>query len=328
MYPEIFRIGDFAISSFGLMLVVAFVASYFQLAYGLRRLGAGNEEDASAVVFAAGLAGIVGSKIYYAILHGDWSLLLDRSGLVWYGGFLLGTAAVLFVVIRRRLPPWHTLDAAGPALALGYGLGRIGCLLVGDDYGVPTDLPWGVKFPDGLPPTTAYHLRENLGVEVPESIPDATVLAVHPTQVYETLLALAIWGVGSWLLRRSRRPGSVALPVIGLLAVERFLVEFLRAKDDRILGDLTLAQAISVLVLLGVVALWFRRPPAPAEQGGVCPNGDRRAVGHGDAGEGDGAAPGDATGEGDEAPGERGGQARPAGDGSGSRDAGRKGGPA
>lgn len=262
MYPEIFRIGEFSVSSFGLMLVCAFVAAYLQLAWGLKRLRVGNEEDASALLFAACLAGIVGSKVYYAALYGDWRLLFDRSGLVWYGGFLLGTLAVAFVLHRRRLPPWRTFDAATPGLALGYGIGRIGCFLVGDDYGVPTDLPWGVEFPRGLPPTYAGSLRD-FGVELPADVPNSELLAVHPTQLYETALALLIWWIGIRTLKRhaGRRgvPGATALLVIGLLAVERFLIEFLRAKDDRFLGMFTVAQAISVAVLAAVTVLWIRR---------------------------------------------------------------------
>lgn len=259
MYPEIFRIGDFAFTSFGLMLVLAFVGSYLQLSWGLRRTGAGDEEDASALVFAAGVAGIVGSKVYFAILYTDWRLLWSRSGLVWYGGFILGALAVLWVMRRRRLPGWASADAAAPALALGYAIGRVGCFLVGDDYGRPTDLPWGVKFPEGLPPTTAGTLR-GLGVEVPADVTNGTVLAVHPTQLYETAMALLIWGVGVMLLRRRARRGTVALVVLALLAVERFLVEILRAKDDRFLGPFTVAQALSVLVLLLIAVLWTRRP--------------------------------------------------------------------
>jgi phosphatidylglycerol---prolipoprotein diacylglyceryl transferase len=259
MYPEIFRIGDFAFTSFGLMLVLAFVGSYLQLSWGLRRTGAGDEEDASALVFAAGVAGIVGSKVYFAILYSDWRLLWSRSGLVWYGGFILGALAVLWVMRRRRLPGWASADAAAPALALGYAIGRVGCFLVGDDYGRPTDLPWGVKFPEGLPPTSAGTLR-GLGVDIPADVTDGTVLAVHPTQLYETTMALVIWGVGVMLLRRRVRRGTVALLVLALLAVERFLVEILRAKDDRFLGPFTVAQALSVFVLLLIAVLWTRRP--------------------------------------------------------------------
>ncbi len=260
MHPELFHIGNFVISSFGLMLVLSFVASYLQLRWGLRWQAAGDEDDAAALVFAAGFFGIVGAKVYYAVLYRDWHLLFDRSGLVWYGGFILAVLALLWTIHRRRLPPWPTADTLALALAVGYAIGRIGCFLVGDDYGVPTDLPWGVKFPAGAaPPSTAGALRHQFGVHLPASIPDSRLLAVHPTQVYETLAALAIWGFGLWLVRRRPTAGVTGMAVLGLLALERFLVEFLRAKDDRFLGALTLAQAISLAVMVVAVLLLVLR---------------------------------------------------------------------
>jgi phosphatidylglycerol:prolipoprotein diacylglycerol transferase len=260
MIQELFHIGSFSISPFGLMLVCAFLASYFQLRWGLRRLEIGDEEDASALVFAAGLGGIAGAKIYYALLNMDWHVLFDRSGLVWYGGFVAGAAAVLWVVRRRRLPAWPLLDAATPALAIGYAVGRIGCFLVGDDYGRPSNLPWAVAFPVGLPRTTAGNLRQVFHVPISASIPDDTLLPVHPTQLYETLTCLLIWGAGLWLLRRRPAAGVVGLAVLAMLAAERFLVEILRAKDDRFFGDLTLAQVISLVILVVVAAVaWARR---------------------------------------------------------------------
>ena len=127
MIEEVFHIGSFSVSPFGVMLVLAFWAAYLQLRRGFKMAGAGDEDDASALLFAGGLGGIAGAKIYFAILYRDWHVLLDRAGLVWYGGFILGAACVIWVIVRRRLPIWPTLDAATPALALGYAIGRIGC---------------------------------------------------------------------------------------------------------------------------------------------------------------------------------------------------------
>jgi phosphatidylglycerol---prolipoprotein diacylglyceryl transferase len=123
---------------------------------------------------------------------------------------------------------------------------------------MPTNLPWGVSFPVGLPPTTAAELRA-FGAEVPAAIPGDTLLAVHPTQLYETTVAVGIWLVGRRWLKRPSMPGSTALGVLALLAIERFGVEFLRAKDDRFLGPLTLAQAISLGILLAAGLIWARR---------------------------------------------------------------------
>lgn len=259
MIQELFKIGPLTISPFGVMLMLAFLAAYFQLAWGMKRLGAGDAEDASAVMLWAGFAGIAGGKIYYAALYGDWRLVFERSGIVWYGSFLAGTLAVLWVMRRRELPGWLTADAAAPGLAIGYAIGRVGCFLVGDDYGVPTDVPWAVAFPEGLPPTRAYFLREEFGVPVDPALPADALLTVHPTQLYETALALGIWAVGLLVLRRQRRPGSTVLTVVSLMAVERFGVEFLRAKDDRFFGHLTLAQMISVAIVLAVGILAWRR---------------------------------------------------------------------
>ncbi len=274
MIQELFKIPYFGIpiSPFGVMLVAAFVASYLQLRWGLIHQGVGDDEDASALVFAAGVGGIVGSKVYYAILYGDWHLLLDRSGLVWYGGFFLGAVAVIWTLRKRKLPAWQTADAAMPGLALGYGIGRIGCFLVGDDYGRPTDGPFGVIFPHGLPETTAGNLREIFHYRVPDTVPDAQLVPVHPTQLYETVLGIGIWAVGFWLLRRaasrgSIRPGTVSVIVLSLLALERFGIEFLRAKDDRFLGSLTVAQGLSLAILALLAIFWTRRPaarPVPA----------------------------------------------------------------
>jgi phosphatidylglycerol:prolipoprotein diacylglycerol transferase len=262
MLREIFRIGPLSISPFGVMMVVAFFAAYLQMRRNLVRLEIGDDEDASALLLAAALGGILGAKIYYAILYRDWRLLLERYGLVWYGGFVLGTVAVLWTIRRRRLPPWLTADAVAPSLPLGYACGRVGCFLVGDDYGMPTDLPWGVEFPVGLPPTDVGNLRDQFGIEFPASMPSDQLVAVHPTQLYEVAVALLVWVIAMRLLARSSRPGTTALAVLALLAAERFAIEFLRAKDDRLLGAFTVAQAVSVAVLAIVAVLWSRRPRA------------------------------------------------------------------
>ncbi len=262
MISELFHIGPFSVSPFGVLLVAALFAASLQLRWGLRRVGssaARAADDAGALLLAAAVGGIVGGKAYYALLYGDWHLLYSRAGLVWYGGFLVGAAAVLVVIRRRRLPAWRTADAVAPALALGYGVGRIGCLLVGDDYGVPTDLPWGMTFPEGPIPTVARDLEREFGVELPPDVAADALVAVHPTQIYETVAALLIFWFGRSLLARGAAPGGVVLPIVGLLSIERFLVEFLRAKDDRFFGVLTLAQVIAAAILVLVVALWLHR---------------------------------------------------------------------
>jgi phosphatidylglycerol:prolipoprotein diacylglycerol transferase len=134
----------------------------------------------------------------------------------------------------------------------------VGCFLVGDDYGRPTDSWVGIAFPKGLPPTTADSLRD-FGVPIDPTIPGDTLLKVHPTQIYEALAAFAMFGFLMWLGKREHRAGSVFGWFLILLGLERFLVEIVRAKDDRFLGAFTIAQLISVLLVIAGGWLIARR---------------------------------------------------------------------
>ncbi|HXI21373.1 MAG TPA: prolipoprotein diacylglyceryl transferase family protein, partial [Gemmatimonadales bacterium] len=165
---------------------------------------------------------------------------------------------------RLKVPLRWTLHLCAPALAAAYALGRVGCFIVNDDYGHPTTLPWGVKFPQGLPPTTAFNMKQQFGIPIPPGMDPSTVLAVHPTQLYEVVLMLGVFAV-LWRLRTRNHAIGWLFGIYLLLAgTERFLIEFVRAKDDRIFGALTIAQVFSILLILagiGVVARLRTGPP-------------------------------------------------------------------
>jgi phosphatidylglycerol:prolipoprotein diacylglycerol transferase len=270
VYPLVIQLGPIAITGYGLMMMVAFLMAGWAIQLELReraRRGGGvgqaavSEDYAADIVIAAVIGGLVGAKVWYVFLTGEWDALLRRGGFVWYGGLIGGAAGVLLNGWRKRVPLRLTTEICAAPLALGYALGRVGCFLVGDDYGVPTTLPWGMKFPRGLPPTTVGEL-ERLHVRFPPGTDPMQVVAVHPTQLYETALMFLVF---AWLWRlRDHRHGTgwrfgVYLVLAGL---ERFLVEFLRAKDDRLLGPFTLAQAASaIMVVLGVYLMqrWKER---------------------------------------------------------------------
>src|SRR5438105_3229545 len=258
MYPTLIKLGSFEITTFGLMMFAAFIVGGWVLTRQFRRYGL-TDDAASSMVMTAALGGIAGAKIYYAILFRDWHLLLDRAGLVWYGGLIggfLGCGAYLLV---KKIDFFTAADAAAPALAIGYALGRIGCFLVGDDYGRPTNSWIGIAFPKGSPPTTAESLRQ-FGVHVDPSIPPDQVLRVHPTQLYESATALVITFILLAVARRPHPKGRVAGLFLILFGIERFRVEIVRAKDDRFLGPFTIAQLISVLaVVLGFFLLSLSR---------------------------------------------------------------------
>jgi len=261
VYPLVLRLGPVELTGYGLMMMVAFLMAGWaiQLQLRHRRL---DEEYAADIVIAGVIGGLVGAKIWYVLLTGSWDALLRRGGFVWYGGLLGGTAGVLLNGWRKRVPARFTMDLCAAPLMLGHALGRVGCFLVGDDYGIPSSLPWAIKFPRGLPPTTVADLTA-LGVKFPPSTDPLQVVAVHPTQIYETLLMfLAFW----WIWRHrdhGRATGWLFGWYLVLAGLERFLVEFLRAKDDRLLGPFTLAQAASaVLVIVGVILLRAWRAPS------------------------------------------------------------------
>ena len=270
MFPVLFEFGGVTITSFGVMMALAFWVGGQVMAMELRRYGEDPEIAWDLVIWAA-LVGLLGAKLYYLLLtwpdtvRDPWRAITSRGGLVWYGGFIPAAVLVAWRVHRLGRPLLRYADVAAPVLAIGYAIGRLGCFLVGDDYGRPTDLSWGVAFPQGAPPSTAGNLRRVFGVDVPGTMPDSAVLAVHPTQLYEVGMALVMFAI-LWRFRLSHhRPGAIFALYLLLAGMERSIVELFRAKDDRFFGYLSLAQLISLfLVLLGTIALSTLRSRTPA----------------------------------------------------------------
>ncbi|MGH7607596.1 MAG: prolipoprotein diacylglyceryl transferase [Gemmatimonadales bacterium] len=258
VYPFTLHLGPIELTGYGLMMMVAFLMSGWAIQLDLRRRGL-DENYAADIVIAGVVGGLLGAKLWYVFLTGEWDALLRRGGFVWYGGFLGATGAILLNGWRRRVPVRFTVELCAAPLALGYALGRVGCFLVNDDYGIPSSLPWAMKFPHGLPETTIANLAA-MGVTFPPGTNPAEIVAVHPTQLYETLaMFLVFW----WLWRRrdhAHGTGWLFACYLVFAGAERFLVEIVRAKDDRLLGPFTLAQATSVLlVVLGVVLVYVWR---------------------------------------------------------------------
>jgi phosphatidylglycerol:prolipoprotein diacylglycerol transferase len=265
IYPFIIHLGPLEVTGYGLMLMVAFLMGGWLIARQLRERQL-REDYAADIVAAAVIGGIIGAKLWYVALTQDLGALFSRGGLVWYGGFIGGAIAVMLNGWRLRVPLRWTMHLTAPALAAAYALGRVGCFLVNDDYGRPTSLPWGMRFPEGLPASTAGNLQQLFGIPLPPGTDPSTVLAVHPTQLYEVVIMLAAFAV-LWSLRKRNFPiGWLFGLYLVFAGVERFLVEFVRAKDDRLLGPFTIAQLTSaIIVILGfaLVAAW-RRAPSPA----------------------------------------------------------------
>lgn len=270
MYPVIFElpgwlplIGGEAVTSFGVFMLLSFLTGGYILRAEMRRMGE-DPEKAWDLVFMAVVGGIIGAKAYYVLLNYEQlmadpvGMILSRGGLVWYGGFMLASVLVIWEVRRQKLPLPKIADASAPALALAYAVGRVGCFMVGDDWGRPTDSWVGIAFPRGAPPTRVDIIERDFGITVDPALIEkyGQIVPVHPTQLYEVALSTLIFFV-LWRLRLTpRAAGWLFMLWLVLAGAERFAVEFFRAKDDRFIGILTLAQVISVgIMVVGAVGM-------------------------------------------------------------------------
>lgn len=262
MCPELFKIGPFTVYSYGLMLGIAFIVASYILTLEFKRKGI-HPDLASEVTILALIFGIIGAKLFY--LFDEWDAFikdpLDEAfspgGLVWYGGFLLAFVAIVINSFRRKIPFLVIGDSAAPALAIGYGIGRIGCHLSGDgDYGIPTSLPWGVNYSKGVyPPSYAFR-----GTEIAKNFPNGIVpdnTPLHPTPVYEFLLGLIIFLI-LWNLRKKINVnGKIFMYFLILHGFARFMIEFIRINPKILLG-LSQAQLISIVIILsGLIGVLF-----------------------------------------------------------------------
>lgn len=200
--------------------------------------------NAYTIVTVLAIAGLFDSKLYHLLerptefFADPIGMFFTRSGFAWFGGLLGGFIALWFLARHYKLGFLTLLDAASPAGALGYGFGRLGCLLSGDgDYGIPTTLPWGMSFPHGLVPTTAH---------------------VHPTPIYEFLGSVLIfwllWRMGGRITRKPRPEGEVVAAYFIFTGLARFLVEFIRI-NPRVLWGLSNAQVMSLVCVIGGIVL-------------------------------------------------------------------------
>jgi phosphatidylglycerol---prolipoprotein diacylglyceryl transferase len=267
MFPVLFRIGDFAITSFGLMMFFSFIAGAWMTGKMLKRYGLNPELIWDMLAWIA-IGGILGAKAYYLALHFEDLManpvreIVSRGGLVWYGGLFGGILAYYLQIKYRKLPIAVMYDATAPALMLSIAVGRMGCFLVGDDYGVHTDGPLGIAFPKGSPPSTAGYLR-SVGDSIPATIGDSAVVKVHPTQLYEVLIATVLFFVLLQVSKRKLKPGQLFAVFMVLYAIERFIIEFVRAKGDRFLFGLSTSQAMSVGLVIAGAIVWQRQKSKP-----------------------------------------------------------------
>lgn len=268
-HPFSYAFGPLQFTGFGFAMLLSFVVAQLIAQRELERRG----HDASAMadlVLAAVVGGLLGAKIYYAILMGDLSSLTSRAGFVFWGGLIGGIIATALVMWKKRLSFTRVSDVSAIALAAAYSVGRTGCWAVGDDYGRPWNGALAVKFPEGAPPSTAENMSQLFGIGVPPGTPPKEVLAVHPTQLYETVLGFVMFLI-LWKYRDHKHAEGWLFGLYCVLAgIERFIIEFFRAKDDRFLaGGLTVAQLIALLFAFGGAAWMYARRNTGAGAPGI-----------------------------------------------------------
>ena len=264
--PTTFPIyGSLEITGFGLAVLAAFVISQIVCQREFWRRGQNAEAAAMPDIVLAALIGtLIGGRAYSVILNGG--PLLSRSGFVFWGGFI-GSVFLCWLTIRwRKLQFLRVADVCGIAIAAGYSVGRTGCWAVGDDYGRPWSGPFAVQFPHGAPPSTAQIMSQQFGAQFPAGTAPDTVIAVHPTQLYETFMGFVMFAL-LWRFRdHQHRSGWLFGMYCVLAGIERFIVEFFRAKDDHVslaAGQST-AQIIALVIFsigVGLMA-WCNGPAA------------------------------------------------------------------
>jgi phosphatidylglycerol:prolipoprotein diacylglycerol transferase len=257
------HLGPLTIPTFGLMVATGLLVSAYvlQADFDRRREGflkhaylqqskePSHHDEGFLIIGIAGISGLVGARLYHVLesprdLMADPSLLISRFGFAWFGGFLGGFVALVFLAKHYQIPILEFMDLCSPAAAAGYAIGRIGCLLSGDgDYGVPTKLAWGMSFPNGVVPTTER---------------------VHPTPIYEfliwTLIAAILWRMGKKTLG-GEAAGRVFCGYLILTGVARFLIKFIRINPRSFFGMSNAQTASLVSIVAGIVLLLRIKSP-------------------------------------------------------------------
>lgn len=255
MYPVLFSYGPFRIFTYGFFLALAFICSMYMAGREAKRRG-GRPEQIYDLSFYCILAAIVGSRLFDVILKWDYFaahpleiFMLWKGGLAFQGGLILGLITMLVYIYRHQMPLWTTMDIMALATPLGQFIGRLGCFMAGCCFGRECHLPWAVTFNN---PNT-------LG---PVGVP------VHPTQLYESFLALGVFFFLLWLRHRQTFPGQMLGVYLLLAGVMRFIVEFFRG-DERgpvLLLGMPSTQVVALGIMVGAAFFLFWRSRAGQAQ--------------------------------------------------------------
>jgi phosphatidylglycerol:prolipoprotein diacylglycerol transferase len=251
VHPRLLTTPLFTVRTFGVLLATAYLAALWWLVRGARRSKVDPETVMSLGTWAI-VGAILGAKALLVVRSiGDytggvadlWSVVTSAGD--FYGGFVGGLiASALFFWRHTGVRFWTIADLCAPAIAQGQAVGRIGCLMAGDDYGRPASVPWAVTFTD---PDAAGIGGAPLGVPL------------HPVQLYESVVGLALFLLLVWLAQRRHREGDIIVAYTGLYAVARFVLEFFRGDADRgfVFGGLLSTSQFIAIGMFAAAAVLF-----------------------------------------------------------------------
>jgi phosphatidylglycerol:prolipoprotein diacylglycerol transferase len=254
MFPRLFRIGNFSLPTYGLLVALAFLSALWLASRFAKQRGLNSEKIVNLGVYCA-LTGMLGAKILMIALDPEYrahpseifSMATLQSAGIFFGGFILALIFAYFYMRAQGLPVLSTSDIFAPGVALGHGIGRLGCFAAGCCWGKPTHLPWAVTFTSSETTTG-----------VPLGVP------LHPTQLYEAFAEGIICLLLLAAMKRAHKDGAIIGLYLVLYGIVRFGVEFLRTHDSSnpLGGPFTLEQWIALAAVAGGAWLLARRPAA------------------------------------------------------------------
>lgn len=276
MHPILFHIGDFYVGTYGVMIVLGMFAGLAVGRHLARRVDVSPDLLYDMAFFVL-LSGFLGARILFILLNLDLffrdplSLILAREGFVFLGGFAAAVVVAVGFVRYHKMPTWDVGDVAGPSLALGHSIGRIGCFLAGCCYGRPAEGALGflgVSFPHVHTEkgetflSFAYQDHVLAGLIPPEA---AGSLPVYPTQIFETVTNFLIFGALLLLWRRRAFSGQIFIYYLLFYGTARFLIEFFRGDAGRGLyfgNTISTSQILSLVSIAAAAILWlYLKPP-------------------------------------------------------------------
>lgn len=251
MFPDLIKIGDFTIHTYGVLVALGLLASYITAIYFAKREGLDQKKVENVFIYAV-IGGVVGARLAYVIEHPEQiHSLIDfiavwKGGIDWFGGFIGGLLVALYFIKKYSIPIWKAADIAGISIVIGHAFGRLGCTCAGCCYGKP------------VPPDSIWH---NFAIKFPNN-PDTVAppgIALYPTQPAEALGNFLIFLVLFFFYRQKKFDGQIFALYLILYGTERFLLEFWRGVTPPLpIVHLTWNQIVSLLmVFIGVLLIVF-----------------------------------------------------------------------